>query len=70
MARKSQARLCYHLLLLQHFCSIAALEPPNRHGQRINQWEKEKHGSFDGYIREGLGLSEKEIEALRSSLLE
>ena len=22
------------------FCSITALKPPNRHGQRINQWEK------------------------------
>ena len=31
---------------------------------------KEQYGSMDAYIREGLGLSEAEISALRSSLLE
>ncbi len=29
-----------------------------------------KYGSMDGYIREGLGLSEAEIDALKSALLE
>ena len=31
---------------------------------------KEQYGSMDGYIREGLGLSEADVTALRSSLLE
>lgn len=31
---------------------------------------KQKYGSMDAFIREGLGLSEEEIEALRASLLE
>ena len=31
---------------------------------------KKRYGSMDGYIRDGLGLSEEEIKALRASLLE
>ena len=30
----------------------------------------EKHGSMDAYIREGLGLSDEEVQRLRSELLE
>ena len=34
------------------------------------QAAEEQYGSMDGYIREGLGLSEDEVDALRSELLE